>query len=59
MAEHRRGASEPARAALSNAGRIIAAKMPDPEKGLTFGDDWYDWLHAGMLFREAEELMAE
>jgi hypothetical protein len=29
------------------------------EKGETFGDDWHDWLHARILCREAEKLLAE
>jgi hypothetical protein len=31
--------------------------MPDPAKGRNFGGDWHDWLHAQILYREAEVLM--
>jgi hypothetical protein len=33
--------------------------MPRIEEGETFGDDWYDWLHAQVLCREAQRLLQE
>jgi hypothetical protein len=33
--------------------------MPKIEEGQAFGDDWHDWLHAQILCREAERLLAK
>ena len=59
MAQHRLGNLEEARTSFSNAKRIILAKMPKIEKGETFNDDWHDWLHAQILYREAEALLKQ
>jgi non-specific serine/threonine protein kinase/serine/threonine-protein kinase len=59
MAQHRLGKTEEARSALADAQRILLTKMPKTEKGQTFGDDWHDWLHSQILYREAEELLKE
>jgi tetratricopeptide (TPR) repeat protein len=59
MAKHRLGKDAEARTALASAQRIIATKMPKPEKGETFGDDWLDWLHAQILCREAEQVLKD
>lgn len=56
MALHREGKAAEAKAALATARAIVAARMPDPEKGRPFdpAGGWCDWLQAGMLVREAE-----
>jgi tetratricopeptide (TPR) repeat protein len=59
MAQHRLGKAQDASAALAIARGIVAEKLPNVEKGGTFGDDWHDWLHAQVLSREAEALLAE
>jgi len=48
-----------ARKALSAAQKIMATNMPKTEKSGRFGDDWFNWLHAQFLCREAEKLLAE
>jgi hypothetical protein len=59
MAQHRLGKLNAARAAMAHAQQIISSKMPRIEEGETFGDDWYDWLHAQVLCREAQRLLQE
>jgi tetratricopeptide (TPR) repeat protein len=59
MAQHRLGKTEEARSALADAQRILLTKMPKTETGQRFGDDWHDWLHSQILYREAEELLKE
>jgi serine/threonine protein kinase/tetratricopeptide (TPR) repeat protein len=58
LAHHHLGRPEEAGAALANAKAILAAKMPDPEKGRPLDEDWIGWLHCQLLTREAEELLA-
>jgi tetratricopeptide (TPR) repeat protein len=57
MTYQRLGQAEAARAAIANAQALVATKMPDPDKGQPFGDDWHDWLHGQILLREAGELL--
>ena len=57
LAQHQRGRREDALAALDQAERVVAAKLPDPADGRPFGDNWYDWLHCQVLLREAEGLL--
>jgi tetratricopeptide (TPR) repeat protein len=57
LAQHQQGRREDALAALDQAERIVAAKLPDPAGGRPFGDDWYDWLHSQALLGEAEKLL--
>ncbi len=57
MAQYRLGQIDEAKIALANARHIIAAKLPDTDNGQTFNDDWHDWLHAQLLYREANELL--
>jgi serine/threonine protein kinase/Tfp pilus assembly protein PilF len=59
MARHRLGRPDDARAALSAAEKILAARMPDPEKGRPFGDDWPDWMHARVVCSEAKVVLAK
>jgi tetratricopeptide (TPR) repeat protein len=57
MAHHRLGRAKEAEATLAQATAIVA-KMPDPAKGRSFGaGDWHDWLHAQVLWREADGLL--
>jgi serine/threonine protein kinase/tetratricopeptide (TPR) repeat protein len=57
MAHDGLGRSEQAKAALASA-QACMEKMPDPAKGQLFGtDNWHDWLHAQILYREAEALL--
>jgi serine/threonine protein kinase/WD40 repeat protein len=56
--------AEEARAALSHAQAILSQKMPDPKAGRPWGTQWpysidnfHDWLHAQILWREAEALL--
>ncbi len=59
MAEHGRGRTEEAAAALARA-KAILAKMPDPAKSQAFGvGDLFIWLHSRILCREAEGLLKE
>jgi hypothetical protein len=53
------GKTEEARSALAGAQRILLTKMPKIEIDQRFGDDWHDWLHSQILYREAEELLKE
>jgi tetratricopeptide (TPR) repeat protein len=57
LAQHRLGRTPKARVALASARAILAHKMPDPAKGRWFGGDWHDWLRAGILAREAEDVL--
>jgi tetratricopeptide (TPR) repeat protein/serine/threonine protein kinase len=57
LAQHQQGRREDALAALDQAERTVAAKLPDPAGGRPFGDDWYDWLHSQSLLGEAEKLL--
>jgi serine/threonine protein kinase/tetratricopeptide (TPR) repeat protein len=57
LAEHRLGHGKEARAALDTARAILAEKLPDPAKKRYFGNGWHDWLHAEVLYREAEEIL--
>jgi serine/threonine protein kinase/tetratricopeptide (TPR) repeat protein len=59
MAQCRLGDAAAARDTLSNAERILSTKMPKLEQGETLKDSWHDWLHAQILFREAENLLTE
>jgi tetratricopeptide (TPR) repeat protein len=59
MAQHRLGHVDKAVAALANARQIMSKKMHKFEDGEAFINDWHDWLHARVLFREAEKLLAE
>jgi WD40 repeat protein/Flp pilus assembly protein TadD len=61
MAQQRLGRAEAAREALGHARAILTKKMPDPGAGRPFtaafpfsAGDAHDWLHAAILFREAE-----
>jgi serine/threonine protein kinase len=58
MAQHGLGQSDEAVRSLDKAKALMAQKMPDPKKGRPFHPrDWYDWLHAQILCREAAELL--
>jgi serine/threonine protein kinase/predicted Zn-dependent protease len=57
LAQHRLGQTEEARAALANARAVAAARMADPREGRPFGQDWSDWVHFRILYREAEGLL--
>src|SRR5262249_38512506 len=57
MAHHRLGNADEARAALTAAAAVRAARMPDPANGRPFDADWHDWLMAEALYREAEALL--
>jgi hypothetical protein len=57
MAQHRLGRIQEARAVLGSARAILAEKMPNPKEGRPFGREWWDWLHAQILCREAESLL--
>jgi serine/threonine protein kinase/Flp pilus assembly protein TadD len=64
MAQHRLGRAEAARDALGHARAILTKKMPDPGAGRPFTADppfstgqATDWLHAAILFREAEAVV--
>jgi tetratricopeptide (TPR) repeat protein len=59
LARYRLENGDDARKALADAQRILSTKMPRIEKGETFNDDWCDWLHAQIICREAEKLLAE
>jgi tetratricopeptide (TPR) repeat protein len=54
MTQHCLDRSPQAQAALAGAKAILAKKMPNPQQGRLFGDNWRDWLHAQVLCREAE-----
>jgi hypothetical protein len=56
MSQHGLGRAEQAEAALTRANEILAT-MPDPAGGLPFGEDWLEWLHAQILYREAQALL--
>jgi serine/threonine protein kinase/Flp pilus assembly protein TadD len=59
MAYHGWGRAQEAEAALAKA-KSILDKSPDPEKGRPFPvDDVLVWLHARILYREAEERLRE
>jgi serine/threonine protein kinase/tetratricopeptide (TPR) repeat protein len=59
MAYHRLGEEDKAITALASGRRILDEKMPNPARGRYFQtDDWFDWLHAEILCREAEALLA-
>ena len=58
MAHYRVGRPGEARTCLARAERILA-KMPDPAKGQPLPVNWHDWLHAQVLYREAEALLKE
>jgi serine/threonine protein kinase/tetratricopeptide (TPR) repeat protein len=65
MAQHRLGRAEATREALGHARAILTEKMPDPRAGRPFTADFpfraidaHDWLHAAILFREAEAVVA-
>ncbi|HEV2294743.1 MAG TPA: tetratricopeptide repeat protein [Tepidisphaeraceae bacterium] len=53
------GQRDEATSALREAQLIIGAKSPDTANGRPYGNDWHDWLHARILFREAEKMLAE
>jgi tetratricopeptide (TPR) repeat protein len=64
MAQHRLSRAEAAREALGHARTILTEKMPDPGAGRPFSADFpfratdaHDWLHAAILFREAEAVV--
>jgi tetratricopeptide (TPR) repeat protein len=64
MAQHRLGRSEAARDALGHARAILTKKTPDPGASRPFtaafpisAGDAHDWLHAAILFREAEAVV--
>jgi tetratricopeptide (TPR) repeat protein len=57
LANHGLGQADEARAALDKARAILASKMPNPDAGRPFGDDWLAWLHCQVLCREAEALL--
>ena len=57
MARKRQGQAEEARTALEQARAILAHKLPKPDRGQRFGDDWHDWLRSQILYREAESLL--
>ncbi|HVX13048.1 MAG TPA: serine/threonine-protein kinase [Pirellulales bacterium] len=57
MSRHRLGQIDEAQSALASA-KACLAKMPDLAKGQLFGaGTWHDWLHAQILYREAEVLL--
>jgi tetratricopeptide (TPR) repeat protein len=55
LAQHHQGRHEDALAALDQAEKLIAAKLPDPAAGRPFAWDWINWLHGQTLLREAEK----
>jgi tetratricopeptide (TPR) repeat protein len=58
LAQHHQGRREEALAALDQAERVVAAKLPDPAAGRPFeGFDWIDWLHCLALLGEAEKVI--
>jgi serine/threonine protein kinase/WD40 repeat protein/tetratricopeptide (TPR) repeat protein len=57
MAQLRLGRVEAAQAALGNAEKIVADKLPDPAAGRPFGGDWDDWLRCQILLGEARQKM--
>ena len=60
MAQQRLGRTEEAQTSLTAARALVREKMPDPDNGRLFGQDgWNDWLHAQILFQEAEELLGK
>jgi serine/threonine-protein kinase len=58
MARKQQGQAEEAHAALEQARAILAHKLPKPDRGQPFGDDWHNWLRSHILYREAESLLA-
>jgi tetratricopeptide (TPR) repeat protein len=60
MAQHGLGRTNEAVTTLAKAKAIIAREMPDPAKGRPFRySDWYHWLHAQILCREAEQVLTK
>jgi serine/threonine-protein kinase len=59
MARHQLGEAEEARMALVAAQRIMAMTLRKTEKGERLGDDWFYWVQAQLLCREAEKLLEE
>jgi hypothetical protein len=55
MAHHRLGHANEARVSLESARAIIAKKPQD----WMIGSNWFDWMHCEILFREAEQVLAE
>ena len=57
MALHRSGDAEGARRSLTEAKKLIDEKLLLLEAG-DWGEWWYEWLVAQLLYREAEGLIA-
>jgi tetratricopeptide (TPR) repeat protein len=57
MTEDRLQHSDKARDALASAQEILSNNMPNPAEGRPFGDNWNDWLHCQILFREAKGMI--
>jgi tetratricopeptide (TPR) repeat protein len=59
MAKHGLQQLDQARNALASARAILSNTMPNPANGQPFGNDWNDWLHSQILFREAAEMVEQ
>lgn len=56
LAEHGLSHAAEAHAALASARALIKKRAPAPGRPFNSRDNWYDWLHAQILYREAEAL---